>query len=318
MVYLGPETLHGGAEAFLTVETQLSMTHEEVCSLMGPVEGSEEPGYLRQFGYEAASYELWPEASDERRAWPKMTIGQINGHVEEAGHTWYNLLCHMKIAGVATRHWQCQRRLCHLRSMLYEPVKAALGDKYKEYFKEARFASRGAPKGTTDKLQAWLSTWGDCINDRRISPRLVALTLRFLQSPALFDADGKVAENSEVKATHPVSIAGDNEEESGLDEAVGEREASRAESDKGEAEESGQDEAAGEREASQAEWYAGEVEEGPSLSHARLALEQSEEEAHVELEPVESRQDDDSEGSEPLASLWEAAEDDDEVFTMTT
>lgn len=144
--------------------------------------------YLLEFGYQARSPEAWLPGIPRSASWPQLAVGEISGHSERNGHTWYNILCKIQVPGLAEHKWSAPRRLHHLRHLLHDPIKAELGQTYYDYhFKDARFARHGALRGTTDALRRWLGTWSKFINDGHVAPSLVALTLSFLDAPPLHD-----------------------------------------------------------------------------------------------------------------------------------
>eukprot|EP00930_Biecheleria_cincta_P037449 TRINITY_DN25707_c0_g1_i1.p1 TRINITY_DN25707_c0_g1~~TRINITY_DN25707_c0_g1_i1.p1 ORF type:complete len:323 (-),score=47.76 TRINITY_DN25707_c0_g1_i1:6-974(-) len=185
--YAGSERIGSAYEDFPHKVAPLSIETSELRAILGPLESLEVPQYLRKLGYNCSVAGNWPEEVENGTRRPKLILGHINGHVEEHGHTWYNMHCHLKIEGTIARHWCVPRRLQHLRLLLHDPIKSALGPAYRKHFKNARFASHGAPSGTTDTLVKWLSTLSNIINQGVLIPSLVALTLRFLEAPALFE-----------------------------------------------------------------------------------------------------------------------------------
>jgi hypothetical protein len=146
--------------------------------------------YLAGFGFAAADAQQWEDLPQDEvpeglaRSGPWIAIG-IAEHREERGHTWYKVECSLASPeGCAkTVQWQVSRRLQHLRELWYEPLKATLGEQYKQDFDEAPFAHRGGCRGTSARLNAWCCQLSTCINAGQIPPLVVALTLRFLEAP---------------------------------------------------------------------------------------------------------------------------------------
>lgn len=153
----------------------------DLSSKLGTLPPAEVPAYLRRFSYAASSAEVW---ADETQ--PVITLGVIDGHKEKGEpttHTWYALQCCLKFPGEKTWRWQVERRLAHMRALLHAPVRSALGKAYDEHFQGAHFARHGGPPGTTARLEAWLAAYAGAINSSKVSPVLVAATLRFLEAP---------------------------------------------------------------------------------------------------------------------------------------
>merc|ERR1712187_309297 len=108
-------------------------------------------------------------------------------HHEECllGHTWYSLQCSLVDASGRTRNrdWTITRRLSMLRAELHDPVKAELGNEYSSFFSATPFARHGGPRGTTERLRAWLQSFADHLNTDSVTPGMVTLALTFLQAP---------------------------------------------------------------------------------------------------------------------------------------
>jgi hypothetical protein len=148
--------------------------------------------YLMHFGYklvdspELAScghfYQDVPSVTG-----PQLEVG-IDGHIEGAGHTWYNLRCKLsRLRSGGCRddesvEWMAPRRLEQLRFSLHHRVRQDLPS-YDEHFGETRFAKTGGLPGTTARLKAWFSTLTTCINKGIAPPSLVTFTLLFLYAP---------------------------------------------------------------------------------------------------------------------------------------
>lgn len=201
-VYTGPERARDVSEEFLDQDAPLHMKGRDLQAQLAPPEASELFVYLEKFGYKTQHAHSWPARSEKSVSWPKITLDQINGHEERAGHTWYFLMCHLKVKGLAARHWCVQRRLSQMRSLLHDPIKQETRDHYDLYFDEARFASRGGLKGTTKTLQTWLATWAAAINAAQVPPHLLGLTLRFLEAPPLFGDAGEPLVPSSARSEH--------------------------------------------------------------------------------------------------------------------
>lgn len=132
---------------------------------------------------------------------------QVKGHSEVDGHTLYNVLCKIRrepASGPNSAHgiheidWTRQVRLADLREQLHDPLKDAMPEKYKRIFQNTPFASRGGAPGTTDRLDAWMSTLATWCNTEDMEASTVSLILRFLQPPVpdssereLFDTFGR-------------------------------------------------------------------------------------------------------------------------------
>lgn len=195
-MYSGKYCVGNEAETFTFVTSPIHLGSYEFLDKVAPVEPSQVTDYLKSFGYAAHGPDSWlscPKPGNaemgKKIAGTALSLGTINGHIELEGHTWYNMLCHLRISGVAAKHWNVQRRLHHLRKLLHDPVKKTLGKEYEEYFAESRFASHGGIAGTTDSIMCWLETLATQINAGRAPPSLVALTLRFLEAPSFTESD---------------------------------------------------------------------------------------------------------------------------------
>lgn len=155
---------------------------------LAPPDLSEVASYLETFGYAVADAQNWEELPQDEvpegitRSSPWLGLG-IAEHMEEGGHTWYQVECSLRLDVCKTLEWQAGRRLPHLRKLWYEVVKSELGEMYKMHFKGTPFAHRGGRRGTSARLNAWCGQLAKCINAGLLSPAVVALTLRFLQAP---------------------------------------------------------------------------------------------------------------------------------------
>eukprot|EP00930_Biecheleria_cincta_P028407 TRINITY_DN19828_c0_g1_i1.p1 TRINITY_DN19828_c0_g1~~TRINITY_DN19828_c0_g1_i1.p1 ORF type:complete len:487 (+),score=59.06 TRINITY_DN19828_c0_g1_i1:43-1461(+) len=215
-LYAGPKCLDGhGPEEFLEHPPPVSMSDAQMQERISLPIAQKLIYLLRSYSYQSRDVEVWPKMILQNPRWPSFTFGEINGHHEEAGHTWYRLLCHLKVKGVATRHWCVQRRLHHLRRFLHDVIKSDANGLYKFYFGDVTFAGRGGLAGTTNALSAWLKTWSAAINTGQVCPRLVALTLLFLEAPPLFDSGGKVVQGSSPEEVRKRAIQASEEEEEG-------------------------------------------------------------------------------------------------------
>eukprot|EP00930_Biecheleria_cincta_P053558 TRINITY_DN39117_c0_g1_i1.p1 TRINITY_DN39117_c0_g1~~TRINITY_DN39117_c0_g1_i1.p1 ORF type:complete len:353 (+),score=87.93 TRINITY_DN39117_c0_g1_i1:49-1107(+) len=201
-VYTGPERLGLELEEFCDQSRIFDLRSSQWEGEIGRLPAADVPKYLSKFGYKASTPDTWFEEATKSAEWPKLSLGDINGHFEGNGHTWYNLLCHIKVASVSASHWRVPRRLRQMRTFLHDPIKAELGSDYKRHFETTRFAAHGAPPGTTEVIQAWLKTLCRCINEGELSPNLVALTLRFLEAEAVFDADDQPIDRKILKGDH--------------------------------------------------------------------------------------------------------------------
>jgi len=145
--------------------------------------------YISAYGYAPKDEDLWQVASVcQSRPEPLRPTFQANvqRHVEGADHTWYLLESSLLLDRPPHRlDWLAPRRLAHIRQYLYVPVKAAFGEEYNKQFAKVGFAQRMGPRGTTKKLGKWLSALAATINSRIAPPRVVALTLHFLEAPCL-------------------------------------------------------------------------------------------------------------------------------------
>lgn len=179
---------------------------------VGPVGPSEVPALLKRYGYSASSASAWEEGA----ARPEIKLGMIDGHREKGMpyvHTWYALHGSLTTAATASQvssrvRWQVERRLAHLRAMLHDPVKCALGKDYDECFASAHFAHHAGPPGTTMRLEAWLRALASWINSGKASPSLVALILRFLEAPDVAEtALAQGTANGSGQAREPAAAA---------------------------------------------------------------------------------------------------------------
>lgn len=139
--------------------------------------------FLKHFGFNALTADSW----DTDMKHPELRIGMIDGHRKygSANHTWYAIVCKLAVSanGSPKQLWQVERRLAHIRAMLHDPVKAKLGITYSMYFESAPFAHRCGPRGTTARIEKWLSSLSKAINVKALTPSHVACILAFLEAP---------------------------------------------------------------------------------------------------------------------------------------
>jgi len=135
---------------------------------------------LDRYGYQSTSPTQWCDRAVNA---PHLVLS-IERHIEQANHTWYMINCKLSNSkNDLLLQWWAPRRLCHLRSGLYEPVRLNLEDSYASLFKDTHFASRGGMNGTTVKLHQWLVRLSHLLNDRQVPPIIGASLLYFLQAP---------------------------------------------------------------------------------------------------------------------------------------
>lgn len=175
-------------------------------ALIKPVNSNDVASYIKEFDYNAQDAVAWASPNEPVAALPvknhaepgrsgliilesRVGVGRpmfethAMWHTEDAGHTWYEILCHLNVFEYGWLHWRVQRRATHLRKYLHDPIKVELGDCYKLHFEKTPFLHHGVPEGTTERMRAWLQTLAHCINERILSPRAVALMLRFFEAP---------------------------------------------------------------------------------------------------------------------------------------
>mmetsp|Transcript_816 Transcript_816/g.1646 ORF Transcript_816/g.1646 Transcript_816/m.1646 type:complete len:279 (-) Transcript_816:70-906(-) len=157
---------------------ETSTTEEDEVAALRP--------FLAKYGYAAADDGTW-ERAPCAAGWGEDPGSQLElrvaGHHEADGHTWYEVECSLTAPKLRKLTWQGKRRLVHLREELHDVVKALMKNSYGEYFGAAPFAHKGAPRGTTARLNAWLGALAACINTGGCSPHVVSLTLKFLDVP---------------------------------------------------------------------------------------------------------------------------------------
>mmetsp|Transcript_47831 Transcript_47831/g.111569 ORF Transcript_47831/g.111569 Transcript_47831/m.111569 type:complete len:219 (+) Transcript_47831:122-778(+) len=133
---------------------------------------------LRSFGYGACSVEGWDKAELPTLAF------RVTDHAELHGHTFYHVPCVLQHQ-VSQIAWHTKLRLAHLRE-LRKVVKQIMGNaSYLSLFPECKdnFALRGAPPGTTKRLDTWLKRIALSANQRKLPPIAVYRMLLFMQVP---------------------------------------------------------------------------------------------------------------------------------------
>jgi len=139
------------------------------------------PAYLARFGLQAESLEKWTQIPSDSSS--RLRV-KLESHVEQNFHTWYVLECtFIRKDTHEVTVWPAPRRLCQLRTSLYDRVKKELGSRYDGLFQGSNFASQGGFTGTTEKLTKWMACLMALFNDGILSPELSALMLFFLQAP---------------------------------------------------------------------------------------------------------------------------------------
>lgn len=183
--------------------------------------------YLEPYGYHAADAHQWrqspssaatgaggavtggAEADDSvaeaRKAGPRLSL-LVAGHREDGGHTWYTLACSLEAPAIQRLEWHAHRRLAQLRLGLHDRTKAELGVNYPKYFGEAPFAKKGGLPGTTARLHSWFAALAECINAAAAPPALVAIVLRFLDTPDPVAAPDGERSSPEPQAGGTVSV----------------------------------------------------------------------------------------------------------------
>mmetsp|Transcript_27320 Transcript_27320/g.63678 ORF Transcript_27320/g.63678 Transcript_27320/m.63678 type:complete len:202 (-) Transcript_27320:74-679(-) len=135
---------------------------------------------LRAHGYRALSQKVWAKAEPK----PKLALN-VTEHIEIKGHTCYCIHCGIfREDGRET--WVASLRLAHLRE-LRKVLKQLLGNVgYLKLFPdyEDGFALRGAPPGTSKRLDQWLKRLAYSANQGLLNPVAVYRMLLFLQAPA--------------------------------------------------------------------------------------------------------------------------------------
>jgi len=160
---------------------------------------------LSKFGFAPQDAQSWGGNTSP----PELRF-TTDGHREmgKPGHTWYAIVGKIIEGQSSARSWMVERRLVHVRSMLYEPLRREWGDKkYSRYFKNRPFPRRGAPPGTTARLQSWLNAMSEAISFGATSPAFIASIFRFLEAPTLCeDAGQSMSDNAAIQLELPCTI----------------------------------------------------------------------------------------------------------------
>lgn len=115
--------------------------------------------------------------------WPSLEIA-VTGHEEEHGHTMYFVDCVVSYPGNESFAWRTHKRLCQMRESLHDAVKEELQEaRYAGMFRDEPFARYGGFPGTTARLHAWCGALAKGLSNGRLSPRLTAHILQFLEIP---------------------------------------------------------------------------------------------------------------------------------------
>jgi len=163
--------------------------------------------FLSKFGVVAQDAQSWGDHTS-----PPDVRFTTDGHREMGKpiyHTWYAIVGKICAGQGSSRSWMVERRLTHVRSMLYEPLRRELGEtEYNRWFKNWPFPWRGAPPGTTARLRSWLTALSEAISFGAISPSFTASIFRFLEAPTLHeDAGQSVSESVPMRGLACVSEA---------------------------------------------------------------------------------------------------------------
>jgi len=174
------------------------------CCLSAPTSsegGHHVPRFLEPYGYAAQAPDVWLSSPLHGPHWDL----RVDGHSELDNHTYYHLQCTFSSQQRSLHmQWTCYRQLSLLRLELHDVAKRLLGKSYAEVFSDAPFARRGAPSGTTERLQKWLRSLAWCVNRGLAPPALVAQLLHFLQPPVQSIGGGGGAAAPSVIAEVPV------------------------------------------------------------------------------------------------------------------
>lgn len=150
---------------------------------MSCVESASVPVFLEPYGYLASDPREWQTCDRQ----PELCI-RVTSHIEVDRHTQYHVECSITWPAKDGTHltftWGVERRLLHFRLGLHDPIKRELRSSYGRLFRDAHFAQRYGPKGTTEKLNRWCCRLAHCINSRTVPPIAVMLTLKALNAPA--------------------------------------------------------------------------------------------------------------------------------------
>jgi len=157
--------------------------------------------FLSKFGFVPPDAQSWGDHTSP----PELRF-TIDGHREMGTpiyHTWYAIVGKLMAGQSSARSWMVERRLVHVRSMLYEPLRREWGEQeYGRYFKDRPFPRRGAPPGTTARLQSWLTALSEAISFGAISPAFTASIFRFLEAPTLHEDAGQSVVDRTHQDTH--------------------------------------------------------------------------------------------------------------------
>jgi len=146
--------------------------------------------YLQERGFSALDCACWQLSDFSRweKQMPSLSMS-VSVHEEAGAHTWYSVECSLTKCS-RSRRWVVPRRLKQLRH-LRNAIAASLGEKtYRRLFRDEHgvricFARRGAPRGTTSRLDSWLGQLSYIVNSAQAPPTVIALVLYFLHSPCV-------------------------------------------------------------------------------------------------------------------------------------
>lgn len=151
--------------------------------------------YLEAFGYHATDQKTWQGAKSPTASasppseWPVLTI-EVPGHIEQEGHTWYQVDCNFQMPDAEKLTWRSQKRLGQLREELHDALKSQLGAEYAGVFAKTPFALKGGLPGTTSRLHCWMGALASFINSGKATPALVGLVLQYVEAPMPDRNDG--------------------------------------------------------------------------------------------------------------------------------
>lgn len=145
--------------------------------------------FLARYGYAAQGGSAWQlvrEANSEGPAperHPHLEL-HLRGHIEEQGHTLYEVESLLAAHPAPQVSFLVRRRLCQFREALHDPIKVHLGAAaYDRHFGTSPFAKKGGLPGTTARLQGWCAALAACANSRGCPPGTLALVLHFFEVP---------------------------------------------------------------------------------------------------------------------------------------
>lgn len=178
------ELAHGRAKERRKDADELESSSSGKQSTQEPAsEGENSQRYLWRFGY-------------FRSEQPQLEL-VVDGHEEDAGHTFYILVCTLR-GGDKLLKWKCKKRLSEVRAF-HDDAKAILGqDAYSRVFAETPFARRGALRGTTGRLRLWLERLTQEANGGRLPTQLLAALIRFLATPVPQESDRELQQIREM------------------------------------------------------------------------------------------------------------------------